>query len=585
MRGLSQFLPGLLIVLLVGCGGGGSGGSDPVTPPPPAPPPIPEPPPAPSPVITANESSRFLSQATFGPTTDEIDDVSLSGAEEWFLDQLELPASTHLEYVLASFPDGQYRDENGDVIPQAYLAPTNSFWRNSIEAPDQLRQRMAFALSQILVVSLNSNVGLWPHMMAGYMDTLTDGAFGNYRDLIEDVTYSPAMSVYLTYFRNQKADPETGRVPDENYARELLQLFTVGLVELNADGSTVLDGEGNPVELFDNEDITGLAKVFTGLSADAPFFYSNVFNLPDEAYYSPLRMFDFQHSTDEKSFLGTTIPAGTGGDESTDLALDAIFAHPNVGPFLGRQLIQRFVTSSPEPAYIERVATAFDDGEFTLPTGETVGTGERGDLAATLAAVLFDDNARSLTRTEDADFGKLREPVIRFTHWARAFEINEANAPNEPLLWNTGSAELLGQAPFQSPSVFNFYRPGFIAPGTETGDAGLTAPELQIANATTVVGYPNVLTLYALEFSPKVDDAVESFVPNYFEAAALASDTEAMLDYYDVLLTHGTLEDETRQRIGEAMETIPLTVPDAENIRARLASIMVMTAPEYVVLR
>ena len=571
----------LLSLTLAACGGGGGGDTAAL----PVPPSDPTPPAPPEPAMSDAMASRFLTQATFGPTLPDINEVAQNGAETWFQEQLALPASTHLETVLASFPDGEFRNENGQVLPQAYLAPTNSFWQTAIEAPDQLRQRMAFALSQILVVSVDSNVGQFPHMLAGYMDLLTEGAFGNYRDLLESVTYSPAMALYLTYFRNQPADPVTGRVPDENYARELLQLFTVGLVALNDDGTPVLDSEGQAIELFDNDDITGLAKVFTGLSPAAPFFFAPIRGLEDTAYYSPLEMFDSFHSMEEKEFLGTTISAGTDGVTSIDLALDAIFDHPNVGPFVSRQLIQRFVTSHPEPEYVRRVAQAFDAGAYTLPSGDVVGAGLRGDLGATLAAVLFDENARDPARAQQAAFGKIREPVLRFTHWARAFEVNNANASNEPVLFNTGSAELLGQHPYGSPSVFNFYRPAYIAPGTETGDAGLTAPELQISNATTIVGYPNVLTLFAFELTPKVEDTVSSFIPDYVEAAALADEPEALLDYLDLLLTYGELRDETRLRITDAIEAVPLEADAAEYTRARVASIMVMTAPEYVVQR
>ena len=372
----------------------------PESPPPGQPAPIPEPDP-----LTAAQAARFLSQATFGPDTESIEEVLERGLEAWLLAEFEKPPSLHLESVLAQLPaDGDVRDENGNPRPELVLLPSNSFWEKAIEGEDQLRQRMACALSQILVVSADSNLVSFPQMLAHYMDILTEGALGNYRDLLEAVTYSPAMAVYLTYFRNQKADPASGRVPDENYARELLQLFTVGLVALNPDGTPVLQPDGSQVELYDNGDITELAKVFTGLSVAGLPFQQPLRALPPQAYYTPLAGFDAFHSSEPKQFLDITIPAGTGAEASIDSALDGIFAHPNLGPFLGRQLIQRFVTSAPSADYVARVAAAFDEGQFALPSGERAGSGERGDLQAVIAAILFDPEARGEPEGAGRDF-------------------------------------------------------------------------------------------------------------------------------------------------------------------------------------
>jgi len=537
--------------------------------------------------VTATEAARFLSQATFGPDSASIEALSGSGLEAWLLAELAKPPTLHLQDVLARFPeDGNFLDEQGNLLPEVIYAASDSFWEKAISADDQLRQRMAFALSQILVVSTQGDLTRVPQTVAAYMDVLTAGAFGNFRDLLEDVTYSPAMAAFLTYLRNEKADPATGRVPDENYARELMQLFTIGLVELNPDGTPVAGPQGEPVELFDNGDITGLAKVFTGLSFAGAGFRAPLRSIPYPSFYRPLEMFDPFHSSEEKTFLGTTIAAGTGGRQSIKLALDTIFNHPNVGPFLGRQLIQRFITSHPSPGYVGRVGRAFDSGLYSLPSGTTVGDGRRGDLAATLAAILFDSEARDSSSLQGTTFGKLREPVIRFTHWARAFEVNSADASNERLLRDTGSPERLGQHPYRAPSVFNFYRPGYIAPGTETGAAGLTAPELQIANAATVMGYPNFLTIYAVGRSPRVDPTrPPAFTASYEAEAALAANPQALLDHLDLLLTHGTLREDTRERISEALSVVNADTDAGLQARARLASVMVMTSPEYIVLR
>ncbi|MFK8048132.1 MAG: DUF1800 family protein [Halioglobus sp.] len=571
---------------LFACGGSGGGGAAVQNPPQPTPAPTPEPAPEPI-VLSSSEATRFLSQATFGPSADAVDQLIESGAERWLLDELEKPASLHLEKVLSKFPeDGQFLDEVGMPLPGVIFLTSDSFWQTAIEGSDQLRQRMAFALSQILVISADSDLALLPQTVAYYADLLTTGAFGNYRDLLQDITYSPAMAIYLTYLRNEKADPLTGRVPDENYARELLQLFTLGLVELNPDGTPVLDAEGKQIELFDNSDITEFAKVFTGLSASGTSFRSPLQLIPLTAYYSPLTMFDDFHSMESKTFLGTTIPAGTTGDETINLALDAVFAHPNVGPFLGRQLIQRFVTSAPSPAYVSRVTEAFDMGAYTLPSGVSVGSGERGDMKAVIAAVLFDSEARDDDMVTDPTFGKLREPVLRFTHWARAFKVNSADATNELILKDTGRSDLLGQHPYRSPSVFNFYRPGYIAPGTETGDAELTAPELQITNASTLVGYPNFMTAFALGVTPQLNgQPAAAFRADYSTQVALAADTEALLTNLDELLTHGSLQNDTRTRITQLLSELGSETEDELLLRSQIASVLVMTSPEYIVLR
>ncbi len=564
-----------ITLMLFACGGGGGDASTTV-----------DPLPAPEP-LSDNEAARFLSQASFGPDVDSIDQLVTLGLEGWLLDQFQKPASLHLDFVLAGFPaDGNFLQDNGAPLPEVVFLPSDSFWKTAIEAEDQLRQRMAYALSQILVVSAESDLAGAPQTVAHYMDVLTAGAFGNYRDLLRNVTYSPALAIYLTYLRNEKADQTTGRVPDENYARELMQLFTLGLVELNSDGTPTKKPDGSQVELFDNSDITGLAKVFTGLSFSGTGFRTPVRFLPLPAFYTPLTMFDDFHSTEAKNFLGVSVPANTGGEQTIELALDAIFAHPNVGPFVSRQLIQRFVTSAPTPDYVRRVAAAFDSGDFVLPSGTLVGSSERGDLSAVIAAILFDPEARDVAPRENPQFGKLREPVLRFTHWARAFNVNSADASNEPALHNANRPDLLGQHPLRSPSVFNFYRPGYIAPGTETGMAGLTAPELQITNASSIVGYANFMTLYALGLAPRSDgDAPAAFVPDYSTQAALAADADALLDNLDQLLTHGTLRVETRTRITQLLASLGSTTEADLVRRAQIASVLVMTSPEYIVLR
>ncbi|NNE57017.1 MAG: DUF1800 domain-containing protein [Hellea sp.] len=584
-----------LSLSLAACGGSGGSGS---APPPgggggPNPPPPPPPPPSGA-FKDEQGTARFLSQATFGTNMEQIDNLTETLASQWFVDQLSIPPSYNLAIVnnAASQP-GAFIPGEGFTVAVRQL-PTDLFWKNAIEGDDQLRQRMSFALSQIIVASHREGNLLFelPFTFAHYQDILTENALGNYRDLLEDITYSPAMGYYLTYFQNTKGDPVTGRMPDENYAREVMQLFSIGLVELNMDGTVKTDGQGNPLETYDNVDVSGMAKVFTGFSLDHPDFYPQRDALELSDYSSPMKIFDEYHSDLEKSFLGTTIPAGTNGTQSVDQALDALVDHPNTPPFVARQIIQRFVTSHPEPAYVERVATAFANGSYTLPDGTAVGDGRRGDLAATLAAVLFDDEAREAGGFDGDDFGKVREPVLRFTQWARAFDANTVTPEYTLILFNTSSNDALAQAPFKSPSVFNFYRPGYIAPGTETGDAGLTMPEMQLVNAASISGYANFMTYFSLELlaDGAQGPGMNSFRPDYSDEIALADDPAALVERLDLLLVNGSMSQESKDTIIAILEDLPLENAndpnyDGPRFRTQLAVVLVMTAPDYIVQR
>jgi len=537
--------------------------------------------------ISAANTSRFLSQTTFGPTADQINNLTGTDVSQWLITEFNKDATLHLPRIQAKYPDGRPPEE--DSLENFFYIheSSHSFWQTAITADDQLRQRMAYALSQILVVAnpVESFLGSLPLTMAHYMDILTNNAFGNYRDILQEVTYSPAMAIYLTYLFNEKADPETGRMPDENYARELMQLFTIGLVELNMDGTVKTSG-GTSIETYDNDDITGLAKVLTGL---VPADFDPEEEFDTETLFEPLKMINFIHSDTEKSFLGTTIPANTEGDESIELALDHIFAHPNLAPFIGRQLIQRFTVSNPSPAYVGRVAQAFETGSYELPNGTLAGTGNRGDLAATLAAILLDVEAREDTSTNSNTSGKIREPVLRFIQWARAFDINSADPQDEEWLYDAGRSDRLAQHPYRSRSVFNFYRPGYIAPGTATGDAGMSVPELQIMNASTVMGYVNFMSAYIRDDAQKWSDSYgTAFHPDYTPERALATNPEELVDHLDLLLAGNRLRADTKDRIVETLNEIP--IPDGANdenidVRVHNAILMVMTAPGYMTQR
>jgi uncharacterized protein (DUF1800 family) len=431
------------------------------------------------------EAGRFLAQATFGPTGDDIERLMKAGYGSWIDQQLALPATSHrlsweaADAAIRAAAPGSTAGQN-EVF--------ESFWKQAVTGPDQLRQRMAFALSEIFVISMvDSAVGNEPRAVAAWLDMLGDKGLTTYRQLLEAVALHPMMGRYLSHLRNQKADPATGRVPDQNFAREVMQLFSIGLVQLNADGTPALVG-GQPVETYTPDDVAGLAKVFTGWSWDCPAAPNNScfssgasggVSDPDRQW-KPMVPYPQYHSTEAKTFLGVTIPAQTTADPRTSLrvALDRLTTHPNTAPFFSRQLIQRLVTSNPSPGYVAAVAAVFANN----------GNGVRGDLKAVLRAVLLHPEARLYNNAS----GKLREPVLRLSAFLRAFP--HASDTGRWRVGNTDSpANSLGQTPLRAPSVFNFFRPGYTAPGTLTAAAGMVAPEMQLVNETSVSGFINFM--------------------------------------------------------------------------------------------
>ena len=530
-----------LLSVLAACGGG-DGGSPPSAGG--APPPVGG---TPLPVVNATDietkadAADFLRQAGFGGTEDKIDALTGGSAVTWVQQQLALSPRGYKANLASRLSDDQSK------FPQV----SQLFYETLLGTDSELRARMTFALSQLFVINGNEffNEG---RALAEWVDILDRNAFGNYRDLMDDVTRSPIMGKYLTFLNNQKGNPAKGREPDENYARELLQLFTIGLVELNMDGTTRLGSNGQPIDTYSNDDVVGLARVFTGytLAGTSPRWRDR---FPD-AWERPMMMNEDAHSLRQKRFLGSVIAENTPGEASIEQALDTIFAHPNLAPFVSRQLIQRFTAYDPDPAYVGRVANAFETGRFVADTGAAFGTDERGDLSATLAAILLDPTVHDDERP--AREGKVREPVLNFVHVARVYQ---GTAPD---LVKTGwsvfadtsdVSNQLSQSPLRSPSVFNFYRPGFVAAGTETGDLGLTAPELQIVNAGSAVGYMN----FMFDFISRTD-GTNTVIPDFTDEMALANDPDALLDRIDLSLTAGRMTDATRAAIKDAVEALPI---------------------------
>ena len=513
------------------------------------------------------EAARFLVQASFGANMEDIDAVEQMGFEAWVTAQMAMPRRSVTDRLL------------NDDSPNRSQLP-RIFWEFATENDDQLRQRVSFALSQIIVISFNgSGFFSTPETYAVYMDLLQEHAFGNYTDLVREVSLDPAMGMWLTHLANRKADPAKGFSPDENYAREVMQLFTIGLLELNPDGTP--RGE----ETYDNDDVRGLAAVFTGLSWANQTKFRTKIPADLESRISPMGGYAEYHEPAPKSFLTTTV---TSADPltSVDDALDHLLAHPNVAPFISKQLIQRLVTSNPSPAYTLRVANAFNTGLYALPSGTVIGEGRRGDMKATVAAILFEHEARDRAMMDDPSFGRVREPVLRFTQWARAFrdEWGGGPIPNVGNLSQAAQTGRLSQQPYMPPSVFNFYRPGYVAAGTQTAEAGLVAPELQITTSASVAGYIN----YMERVIDKGTFGDGFFVPDYTTELPMTEDPSALIDYLDSLLTYGTLSDATKARIEEAMLTINVDDNNTEGDqrkRLRIALLMIVTSPEYITQR
>ncbi len=499
---------------------------------------------------TPGQASRFLAQATFGPTPADIDAVVREGYAPWLDAQLAMPPSqTHFDWLL------QQRKNTEEFKGNGINAPLEStLWRKFISAPDQVRTRVAFALSEIFVVGVSSITASWPLFgAAGFMDLLAEHALGNYQQLLTAVTRNLSMGCMLTYRGNRKEDPKTGRHPDENYAREVMQLFSIGLLELEPDGAVRMV-KGAPVETYANADVQGLAKVFTGWDINGP-------ETDVEFHRRPMALNNALHSLAEKRFLGAVVPAGTDGHLSLKRAMEVICAHPNVGPFIGTQLIQRLVTSNPSRAYVARVSAAFNDD----------GSGARGNLKAVVRAVLLDPEARQPDLAAPG-WGKVREPIVRFAAWARAFGATSNNGA-----WampdTTDNTIRLAQSPMRSASVFNFFRPRYVPPVTELARQHLVAPELQITDETSIAGYLNFLAIY-------VDRGWEDLQTPYAAEIALAQDPTALVARVVLLLAGDAYSAETAGSIARAVATIPAGRP---RDRVRAAIMLVAASPEYLV--
>ena len=537
---------------------------------------------------SAAQAARFLTQATFGPSLAEIGRLRAIGYHAWLDEQYALPASHHRPYLedLALQGSDIYQNHRHEA-----------WWLHAITGPDQLRQRVAFALSEILVVSDQSGaIEGYPIAMALYYDLLVDGAFGNYRNLLENVTLSPVMGHYLSMFKNRKPDEEANIRPDENYAREIMQLFSVGLVQLNPDGSVVTTG-GQPVPTYTQDTIRGFAHVFTGWNwADCPRSSpphswewewcppSGYPEIPwpdpgwDAGWYVPMEPWEEYHASEGSKQLlaysgvalpGGVLPAGGTAQGDLDAALDNLFNHPNVGPFIARHLIKRLVTSNPSPAFIGRVATVFANN----------GIGVRGDLGATVRAILLDPEARTLPSLA-SNAGKLREPLLRLGHLWRALDGRADNGRYQEW-WNYR----LGQNPLSSPTVFNFFLPDYRPPG-ELSALGLDAPEFQITTDTTVASVVNDLGVRVYWGWRGHDDQLpEDIVVDLEPELALASDPVRLVDRYDLLFMNRTMSPAMFDTLVAYIDSIPDNNEEDRRRRVQDAVWLIMSSPEYAIER
>ena len=535
------------------------------------------PPPVDLETVTPQSAARLLQQATFGPTSQEIEYVTQHGYRAWLDAQMALRPTKHRSALVADFSThnvgGQGTMENGLYPFPGGVHRQAAWWKIAVNGQDQLRQRVAFALSEIFVVSdQDANLNTWQEPLAEYYDLLARNAFGNYRQLLEEVTLSPVMGVYLSSLRNGRGavDPNGVAVsaPDENYAREVMQLFSIGLNELNPDGTLRLDANGRPIPTYDQDVIVQTAKVFTGwgfYSSDPnPGFRTSGGTVADD-WMRPMMLYPEYHENDEKVIVtGKVLPAGQGGVADLRDLLDTLFNHPNTAPFVSRRLIQRLVTSNPSPGYVYRVAQVFADN----------GAGVRGDLGAVIRAILLDYEARSPDLTDSPSFGKLKEPILRATAFMRAF-----GAKSDSGRLNIDAYPAFAQAPLRSITVFNFFLPDYTRPGTLAA-SGLYAPEFQILTDTTAITGSNFHYFYI--YNPKPGNPSpsnqESIYLTLDELIPLARNPAALVAKLNLILAAGSLSTITTDRIVSALAALPSNADDYE--RVRLALYLAVVSPE-----
>lgn len=533
------------------------------------------------------DAHRFLTQATFGATPGEVARVKKIGYDNWIDEQFALPLqSSHLSMAEAS---ARHR---GHSSVDAYDV-LNTWWTHAVHDPAQLRQRVAFALSEIFVVSTVSVDN--GRTVASYLDVLTEGGNQNYRQLLEAVALHPAMGQYLSHLTNRKEDPGSGRVPDENFAREVMQLFSIGLYQLDSQGQQVKVGN-KPVETYNAEDVKGMAKVFTGWSWFSPqailatgietwrCFWRVSPCREDSQEVTAMSPYASEHSTSARTVLGTAIAAQSSPNPKADLAdaLDRLANHANTAPFISRQLIQRLVTSNPSPQYVGDVAAVFRNSG--------------GNLKAVVKAILLHPEARQPANvlSDLSTYGKLREPVVRMAHLLRTLpHTSKAYADSQaagtlPFLMTTdtdSSSTALGQSPMRSPSVFNFFRPGYSPPQTRMGNAKLVAPEMQITNETSVVAYANFVSAILRDgwgqWRSESNQLDIQFDTSAFNTQVTSA--SSLIDAVAQTLLGAPLPADTRTLAITALDAMPVGTDTQKKQRIRAAILLTAVSPGFTV--
>lgn len=507
---------------------------------------------APDTPMSKEEAFRLLEQTTFGPRLKDIDSLAGVGPEAWINQQMAMPA-TFLSVGLRNSQNFRWNE---------YI---NVWWRHTVFAEDQLRQRVAFALSQIFVISATDGLGDEQPGLANYYDILLRHSFGNYRDLIEEITLNPVMGEFLSMKGNHKPDKEENIRPDENYARELLQLFSIGLSQLNEDGTTINDEDGVPLPTYTQEQVEAFAHVFTGWH----FANADHFRWPkNKDFISPMVAYEEYHDTSEKTLLnGFVVPAGQTAEQDLKDALDNIANHPNVGPFIVKQLIKRLVTSNPSPQYVYDVVQVFNENS----------EGERGNLGSTVKAILMHEEARNGHITHPQTFGKVKEPLIRVSQLWRAFTPNSIH-PQFNYGWVSNE---LQQAPLASPSVFNFFTPDFSQPG-EIRNNGLVSPEFEIMGESSMISLTSRLLANSLwAHNYKISGDSQRIAINIDREMAMEGDREALLDHLNLILLGGRMSPELRQEVNRLMDA--RDYKNAASQRVAEAIFLIVSSPEAAV--
>ncbi|MDH3244786.1 MAG: DUF1800 domain-containing protein [Saprospiraceae bacterium] len=556
------------------------------------------------------DATRFLTQASLGFEHSDVQSVMSLGYQGWIDDQLTKPAELMLpktESIFDILADSLTAAGMSEEIPRrpTWRHFNYAWWEVNTLNEDLLRHKVAAALSEILVISRLSDLGEYGDGMAGYYDLLLQHAFGNYRDLLYDVTLHTCMGFYLSHLNNPKTIDSIGQHPDENYARELMQLLTIGLYELNLDGSRKTSG-GEEIPTYDNADIAEFAKVLTGLGVGdvIPELLDPNDMYDDTAYFGmglwkanvvvPMRMYEYddpntswrdedQHEDGQKSLLnGFIVPDGQLGLQDINDALDNLFNHDNVGPFIGYRLIQRLVKSNPSPAYVTRVAEAFNG---TGPYGTV-----RGDMKSVVKAILLDEEAREVSYQLSDVNSKLKEPLFRYTQFSRAVEKFNPNG----FYWNIGYSffEDTKQAILASPSVFNFFLPDD-SPNGEINDMGLVAPEFKIHDSRTSVGYMNNAYRWTQSWG-EIMGTWEGDIMNNTEVTwvvddllNIVHDSETYINWLDQHLLGGQMTDKTRGIIRKALNSFDPNIEwhDYQENRVRVGMYLALISPEYSVMR